>query len=143
MINNTSGKIPSRQNINNPNEIATLKLRQEQLAVAKKWIQLGEVKIYKVAIAEEKTFTVPVIREELVIEKKSFPLAAPNHENIPVDAVHILLSKEQVEFTKHKVTLENVSIYKQQIKDVKHIEETLKREEAKVKISESLQVKEN
>jgi len=34
--------------------------------------------------------------------------------------------------------LEDVSIYKQQIQDIKHIEETLKREEPIVKFSESL-----
>lgn len=126
---------------NDPDEVTTLKLREEQLAIAKKWIQLGEVKIYKVASTEEKTFTVPIILEELIIEKKAFPSAAPNHKDIPVEAIHILLSEEKVEFTKHKVTLENISIYKQQIKDVKHIEEKLKKEQAKVKVSGNIKVK--
>lgn len=34
--------------------------------------------------------------------------------------------------------MEDVSIYKQQIQDIKHIEETLKREEPIVKFSETL-----
>ena len=39
------------------------------------------------------------------------------------------------------VALEDVSIYKQQIEDIKHIEETLNREAAKVKISGSPKVR--
>ena len=38
------------------------------------------------------------------------------------------------------VALEDVSIYKQQIKDILHIEETLKKEQSKVKISGSPKV---
>jgi uncharacterized protein (TIGR02271 family) len=57
---------------------------------------------------------------------------------VPTDTIRILLNEEQVEFTtKHRVALEGVSIYKQQIEDIKHIEETLKREEPKVIISGS------
>jgi len=79
--------------------------------------------------------TVPVTREELVIEKKNLSSSTPEHKNVPTEVIHILLSEEQVEFTKHRVALEDVSIYKQQIEDIKHVEETLKREEPKVKIS--------
>ena len=49
---------------------------------------------------------------------------------MPTEVIRIVLSEEQVEFTKHRVALEDVSIYKQLIKDIKHIEETLRREES-------------
>ena len=46
--------------------------------------------------------------------------------------MRILLSEEKVEFTKHKIALEDVTIYKQQIDDIKHIEATIKHEESKI-----------
>jgi len=92
---------------------------------------------------EEKTFTVPVRREELVIKKKVLASVDPEIKNMPTEIIRILLSEEHVEFTKHKVNLEEVSIYKQQIQEIKHIEETLKREDLKVKISDSLKFLDN
>ena len=119
----------------------TLQIKEEQLDLAKKWMQTGEVKIYRESFTEEKSYTVPVKREELVIEKKNLASATTEHKDMPTEVIRILLSEEQVEFTKHRVTLEDVSIYKQQIEDIKHIEETLKREECKVKISGSPSVR--
>ncbi|WP_253205595.1 YsnF/AvaK domain-containing protein [Clostridium estertheticum] len=123
--------------------MATFQIKKEQLDIAKKWLQTGEVNIYREAFTEEKTFTVPVKREELVIKKKVLASADSEIKNMPTEIIRILLSEEHVEFTKHKVNLEEVSIYKQQIQDIKHIEETLKREDLKVKISDSLNFLDN
>ncbi len=122
-------------------ENVTLQIKEEQLDLAKKLIQTGEVKIYREYFTEEKSFTVPVKREELVIEKKKLSTGTPEHKDGPTEIIRILLSEEQVEFTKHKVALEDVSIYKQQLEDIKQVEETLKREELKIKISGSPLVK--
>ena len=118
----------------NYSENVTLQIKEEQLNLVKKLIQTGDVKIYRESFTEEKTFTVPVKREELVIEKKAFTSPTPGHKEVPTEVIRILLSEEQVEFTKHWVALEDVSIYKQQIEDIKHIEETLKREESRIKV---------
>ncbi|WAG66978.1 YsnF/AvaK domain-containing protein [Clostridium estertheticum] len=123
--------------------MATFQIKKEQLDIAKKWLQTGEVNIYREAFTEEKTFTVPVKREELVIKKKVLSSADSEIKNMPTEIIRIPLSEEHVEFTKHKVNLEEVSIYKQQIQDIKHIEETLKREDLKVKISDSLKFLDN
>ena len=119
----------------------TLQIKEEQLNLAKKWMRTGEVKIYRESFTQEKSFTVPVNREELVIEKKALASATPEHKDGPTEVIRILLSEEQVELTKHRVALEDVSIYKQQIEDIIHIEETLKREESKVKIFGSPKVR--
>lgn len=111
----------------------TLQLKEEQLVLAKKWIQTGEVKIYRESFTEEKSFTLTVEYEELVIEKK-LPVSATLEQNEPPDVIRIRLSEEQVEFTKRMVSLEDVSIYKQQIEEIQHIEETLRREESAIKI---------
>ncbi|TGE35226.1 YsnF/AvaK domain-containing protein [Desulfosporosinus fructosivorans] len=133
-----TNKSADRQSSCNP---VTLQLKEEQLVLAKEWLQTGEVKIYRESLTEEKKFFVPVEREELVIEKKVKVSATPGQRDVPTDVIRILLSEEQVEFTKHRVAIEDVSIYKQQIEDIKHIEETLKREEPRLKIFGSPKVR--
>lgn len=125
------GKISSSQNK------STFEIKEEQLDIAKKWIQTGDVKIHKEIFSEEKNFTIPIKREELVIEKKSIAQDNSSDKDSETQIIRIPLTEEQVEFSKHKVTLEDISIYKQQIKDIEHIEETLKKEKPKVKISGS------
>jgi uncharacterized protein (TIGR02271 family) len=127
----------TKQSIHDDSKNATLQMKEEQLNIAKKWVQTGDVKIHRENFTEEKSFTVPVTREELVIEKTELASDGPEHKDAPTEVIRIPLSEEQVEFTKHRVTLEDVSIYKQHIEDIQHIEETLKREEAKVKVSGS------
>lgn len=125
------GKISSSQSK------ATFQIKEEQLDIAKKWIQTGDVKIHKETFSEEKNFTIPIQREELVIEKKSIAQDTSKNKDSETQIIRIPLSEEQVEFSKHKVILEDISIYKQQINGIEHIEETLKKEKPKVKVSGS------
>ncbi|WP_175400828.1 MULTISPECIES: YsnF/AvaK domain-containing protein [Clostridium] len=117
----------------------TLPIKEEQLDIAKKWIQTGDVKIYKEVFSENKNFTIPIEHENLVIEKKSLETSSQN-KDAPKEIIKIPLSEEHVEFSKHRVALEDVSIYKKQIEDIKHIEETLKKEKSNVKVSGSAKV---
>lgn len=124
----------------NDDKGATFKFKKEQLDISKDWVQTGDANIYKESSTVDKTFTIPVESEYLVIEKKI--LASSNSkDNDTADIIRIPLSEEKVEFTKEKVTLEDVSIYKQKIEDIKRFEITLKREEPKIKISGSLKIK--
>ena len=111
----------------------TLKIKEEQLDIAKKWVETGKVKVYKDTFIEEKKFTVPVRREELVIEKSSLSSDVTNEQTNPLEVIRIPLSEEQVEFKKSRVDFEEISIYEQKIQDIKHVEDVLRREEAKVK----------
>jgi len=115
---------------------ATLQIKEEQLDIVKKWMQTGDVKIYKESYTQQKSFTVPVKREELVIEKKDPAFADPENIATPTEVTRILLGEEQVEFTKHWVDLEDVSVYKHQIEDIKHIEVTLRHEVPNIKFTE-------
>ena len=123
--------------------MATFQIKKEQLDIAKEWVQTGDVVIYRETITEDKTFIVPIKREELVIKKKNLASITPGQKDMPEEIIRIVLNEEYVEFNKHTVDIEDVSVYKQQILDIKHIEETLKREEPIVKISESLEYKRN
>jgi uncharacterized protein (TIGR02271 family) len=135
------GTSTAKQSVNGDVENVTLQIKEEQFDIVKKWVQTGEVKVHRETFTEEKSFIIPVMHEELIIEKKSLTSSGPGNNTAPIETIHIPLSEEQVEFTKHRVALEDVSIYKQQIEDIKHIEETLKREEANVNISGSPRVR--
>lgn len=108
----------------------TLQIKEEQLNIAKQWLKTGDVHIYKETFSTEKNFTIPIEHEELVIEKKNII----TDNNAPAEVIRIPISEEQVEFTKHTVKLEDVSVYKQQIKDIRHIEETLNKEKFNMNI---------
>lgn len=127
MGNNSSFKTSAPNDSSHFSENKTLQIKEERLDIIKKWIQTGDVEIYKESYFQKKSFTVPVKREELVIEK-----IAPTPE-----VTRILLGEEQVEITKHWVNLEDVSIYRQQLADIKHIEMTLKHEVPNVKFVSS------
>jgi uncharacterized protein (TIGR02271 family) len=119
----------NHQRASDPINDVTLKLKEEQLDIAKQWLQTAEVKVYSETLTQEKSFSIPIKREELVIEHTILS----SQKNAPPEVIRIVLSEEQVNFTKNMVSLEDVSIYKQQIQDIKHIETTLKREEPRIK----------
>jgi uncharacterized protein (TIGR02271 family) len=107
------------------NSKKTLELREEQLEISKKPVVLSEVDIRKETITEEKTITVPVTREEVIIESKN--------SDGTVDLIKIPTMEEHVEITKHPVALEDVSYHIEETQENKHITETLKKEKLDVK----------
>ena len=119
----------TRRNIDKPskktNEIKeqTLQLREEQLDIKKERVQTGEVKVHKEVVEEQKTFTVPIKREEMVVE-------AGDEEEL-----RIPLKEEEVEINKHPVQVNEVSITTRQIKEMKQIKEKLKKETAHVEVA--------
>jgi uncharacterized protein (TIGR02271 family) len=130
----------TKQNVTEDSKNITLQIKEEQLDIAKMWIQTADVQIYREIFTENKSFTVPVKREELVIEKKALDPSIQEHKDAPTEVIRIPLSEEQVELIKHRVALEDVSIYKEQIDDIKHIEAILKKEQPDIKVSGSPKV---
>lgn len=118
----------SNGNIDCDDDKVKLQLREEQLDISRKLIKTGEVTAYKETIIKEKTITVPITHEDLVIEKKTFNDKNSGEMDIYPETIRIPLSEEQIHITKHKVILENVDIYKHEIQDKQIIEEVLKKE---------------
>ena len=119
----------NHQKASAPINHVTLALKEEQLDIVKQWLQTADVKVYSETLTQEKSFSIPIKREELVIEHTILS----SQKDAPPEVIRIVLSEEQVNFTKNMVSLEDVSIYKQQIQDIKHIEATLKREVPRIK----------
>jgi len=143
MTKRTTEYIPKtslEQVIYDPNKNVNLKIKEEKLDITKKWMQTGNVKVYRESFTVDKSFTVPIAHVDLVIEHITSSSAIPSEEDLSTEIIRIPLSEESIEFIKHNVCLEDVSIYKQKIEEIKNIEATLKREEYKVKISGPLKI---
>jgi uncharacterized protein (TIGR02271 family) len=117
-------------------------VREEELRVHKQVVATGEIVIRKEVITEEKTITVPVTREELVIERRAGP-GQPSDQpayqgEIPGEVLkdggtlRIVLREEQVHVEKQTVVKEEIFISKRPIQETKHVQETVRREEAHI-----------
>ena len=136
-------------------------IREERLQVNKQVVQTGEVIIHKRVITENKTFTIPVTREEVTIERlpaQGSPVAATDRtrdetlsdnrtNNVDVTApnmvdggemlnnggtIRILVREEQVMFNKQTVVVEEIVVRKQQVQETQQITDTVKHEEVHV-----------
>ena len=135
-------------------------IREERLQVNKQVVQTGEVIIRKRVITENKTFTVPVTREEVTIERipaHGSPVASADRthdEALPgnrtdaeatnstmVDGaemlsnggtIRILVREEQVTLNKQTVVVEEIVVHKQQIQETRQLSDTVKHEEVHV-----------
>ena len=108
-----------------------LRLRKEELDIAKNKVQAGEVTLSKEIVEEQKSVDVPVTHEEVIIQRRAMnePSDSPIGEE---ETLHIPVSEEHFEVGKHTVITGEISAQKHEVEETKHIEETLKREEARV-----------
>ena len=132
----TSDILFAKQNTCNTRNNVVFDIKEEQLDISKQWMQTRDVNVYRETFIIKKTFTIEVEREELIIENKGINTQTTNHRDTNTDIIRIPLSEENVEFTKHKIVLEDVSIFRQKIEDIKNIETTLKKEKLNFKIHE-------
>ena len=103
------------------------RVKEEVLDIKKKWVQTGEINWHKEVLLEEKSLKVPVMREELILEKKFTDPESPN-QSIRTEIMRIPLREERIEINKHTFDLEKVDIYKHQLLDTESVEAMLKKE---------------
>ena len=112
-----------------------MQLREEQMKISKNKIQTGEVSIHKEVLTEEKNITVPVKREELVIENTVCDPQFHDKSEGHTETIRIPIKEERIDIKKKPVDLEDVSVSKDQYEEVKHITETLKKEVPHISIN--------
>ncbi len=112
---------------------AKMLLRKEELDINKRSVHKGDVEFGKEIIEEKMSVDVPVMREEVVIERKAInnvasdsPITEDGH------TIKIPVSEEKVNVGKHTVITGEISAHKRSIEDTQHIDENLKREEARI-----------
>lgn len=121
-------------------ENGALHLHQEELDIAKNSANTGEVVLSKEIIEEHKVVEVPVTHEEVVIERRSINNEPSDSAINAEETIRIPVSEEHVEVSKHTVTTGEVSAHKRSVEATQHIDETLKREEARVNTTGSVNV---
>ncbi|MFU7592078.1 YsnF/AvaK domain-containing protein [Priestia sp. RMT2NF4] len=118
-------------------EHRSVQLREEQLNVRKERVQTGEIQLRKEIVEELRTIQVPVMREEVYVERR--PVIDGQYDGSPLtenEIIRIPLMEERVEITKRPVVVEEVIIGKRKIQEVKEMKDIVLKEEAKIEQSE-------
>jgi uncharacterized protein (TIGR02271 family) len=136
----TNNVTTKKKATDNRDGIAKMQLREEQLDISKEKVQIGGVNMHKETFTEEKNITIPVTREELVIEKTVLDSGSHNKAEAHTEIIRIPISDERIDISKHKVELENVSVYNHKYQEKKNITETLKKETVKISTTGSAKV---
>lgn len=119
-------------NFSNTTEEGSLQLREEQLDVSTHKAQAGEVMLSKDVVEEQKSIDVPVTHEEVVIERRSFDNKESDSPITSGETIRIPVSEEHVNVDKRTVVTGEISAHKREVEETRHIEETVKREEAHI-----------
>ena len=108
----------------------TLTLSEEELAVGKRQRQAGEVEVEKHVETEHVRETVPVTREEVVVERR--PATGRTDARIQEGEIHVPLMEEEVVVDKRTVAKEELVIKKQQVTEDEVVEADLRKERAEI-----------
>ncbi len=103
-----------------------IQLREEYLR-ANKDVETAEVDIRKEVRTEEKQITVPVEREEVVIERRAATGTAEGE--IAAEEIRIPVKEEHVHVTKEPVVTEEVRVAKRKVRDTQTVKGTVRKEE--------------
>ncbi|MDY0944335.1 YsnF/AvaK domain-containing protein [Priestia megaterium] len=118
-------------------EQKSVQLREEQLDVRKERVQIGEVQLRKEIVEELRTIQVPVIREEVYVERR--PVIDGQYDSSPLtenEIIRIPITEERIEVTKRPVVVEEVVVGKRKIQETKEMKDTVRKEEARIEQSE-------
>jgi uncharacterized protein (TIGR02271 family) len=109
-----------------------LTLSEEELAVGKRRVASGEVEIEKRVETEHVRETVPVMREQVTVERR--PATGTSTEpQITEDEIRIPISREEIVIEKRVVPKEELVIKKHQIQSQEVVEADVRRERAEVR----------
>ncbi|MBU5484376.1 YsnF/AvaK domain-containing protein [Clostridium sp. MSJ-11] len=135
LFDNIFGNVDNNDNDNQNKkrkDEGRLTLHKEELDINKIKAQKGEVELGKEIIEEQKTVDVPVTHEEVVIERRAIDNEASGEPISDEETIRIPVSEEQVNVDKHTVVTGEVSAHKREVEDTRRVDETLKREEARI-----------
>ncbi len=114
-------------------EARRLQLREERLTVDKVRESAGEAIVSKKVVTQQAEMDVPVMREELYIERRP---ASETYGEAGVigsgETIRVPLERERVVVDKRTVATEEVVVGQRQVEGTEHISETLRKEELDV-----------
>jgi len=111
---------------------ARLTLSEEQLAVGKRQVASGEVGIEKRVETQHVRESVPVMREEVTVERRPVTGMSGTAPEIGADEIRVPISHEEVIVEKRVVPTEELVIKKHQVQGEQVVEDDIRRERAEV-----------
>jgi uncharacterized protein (TIGR02271 family) len=139
-------EISARRPSNIPEETRArnIPLREEQLRAEKQCVQAGEVELHKDVIVEQQSFDVPVMHEEVYIERRPVPEGSVEDQT-PIgqdETIRIPLSAEQVNVSKETKVTGEVSVEKRVVEETQRVSATVRHEEIHVEKEGDVQIRE-
>ena len=110
-------------------------LAEERLLPGTRTVERGRVRVAKRVVVEERTVTVQVRREELVVEHLpagADALVEPRAGTLGEPVLELTLAEEEVEVVTRVVPRERVRVYVDAVRSTESLEATVAREEATV-----------
>ena len=107
-------------------------LSEEELAIGKRERQAGAVEVEKHVETEHVRETVPVMREEVTVERRPVTDARATDARFENDEIRIPLTEEEVVVDKRTVAKEELVVKKHQVEDQRTVEADLRKERAEV-----------
>jgi uncharacterized protein (TIGR02271 family) len=120
----------------------SIELREEELRASKERVKAGEVRVRKEVVTEKKTIDVPVTREEVVVERRPASGRPTSGDIGKDDEIRIPLTEEKVRVEKTPVVKEEITLGKRQIHETERVQDTVRREEARIEESGEARVRE-
>jgi uncharacterized protein (TIGR02271 family) len=111
----------------------TLQLRAERLKVHKTPVETGDVSVHKEVVTEQKTITVPVEHEEVVIERRpGSGKVVAGRIGDGSEEIRVPVTSERVDVSKEAVVTEEVAVGKRKVQGSKDVTATLNKEQLNV-----------
>lgn len=121
-----------------------MRLREERLSVDKEEVERGEVSLHKDVFEEEQSFDVPVMREEVYVERRPVNEYESDVNEFKMQqddqTIRVPITEERLEVTKKPYVSEEIVVGKRQVEDTETVNETVKREEARLEQSGEVDV---
>jgi uncharacterized protein (TIGR02271 family) len=117
-------------------ESRAVQLHEEQLDITKERVQVGELQLHKEVVEEQRTVHVPYMREEVYVERR--PVIDGKYDGSLItedEVIRIPITEERIEVTKRPVVVEEVIVGKRRIQETKHVQDTIRKEEARIERS--------
>lgn len=111
---------------------ARLTLSEEELAVGKRQVASGEVEIEKRVETQHVRESVPVMHEEVTVERRPVTGMSGTAPTIGADEIRVPISHEEVIVEKRVMPKEELVIKKHQVQGEQVVEEDIRRERAEV-----------
>jgi len=105
---------------------------EEELAIGKRQVEAGEVAVRKTVETERVTERVPVMREEVTVERRPVAAADTASTEIGEDRIVVPVTEEEVVVEKRPVVKEEVVLRTRAVEDTEEVEADLRRERIEV-----------